>query len=440
MKDLMQKLEQYMDQWFEADRFSGTVLISQGENILLCKGYGYANYEYSIPNTPATIYKIGSITKQFTAAAILQLCERKMLSLDDLIIKYIPEYKHADKITVHNLLSYTSGIPSYTDFPEYSTRTSLTVDTVIQWLNERPLNFEPGESIDKSNSDYVLLAKIVEAVSGMDIEAYYEKYIFRPLGMKNTGVCRNEDIIKNIAYGYSCSGEGIVNAEYYDMTGAYGSGFMYSNVYDMLKWVRSLESCEVINSESYKKMITPYGYLWYFGASIGYGCFVNGSPVDEISTDGNICGYTCSVQHYLKNDSIIIIFSNNDATPIGRIVKGIKGILLNEEQTVEIKPVTAGETDYGKYKHLAGKYHFPPTGWWFNISFENGELYVDRLFIQEYRRKKFRLSLISDNSENCVFACDTCDSKFTFAKDSDGTADKVIYSWDTLDLPYERMK
>ncbi len=440
MENLTQKLEQYMDMWFEADRFSGTVLISQGENILLSKGYGYANHEHSIPNTPTTIYKIGSITKQFTAASILQLCERNMLSLDDLIIKFIPGYKYADKITVHNLMSYTSGIPSYTDFPEYSTRAKITVDTVIEWLNERRLNFNPGESIDKSNSDYILLANIVELVSGMEIEAYYEKYIFKPLGMKNSGVCRNEDIIKNIAYGYSCSGEGIVNAEFYDMTGAYGSGFMYSNAYDLLKWVRVLERGEVINSELYEKMIMPYGYLWYFGASIGYGCFVNGNPVGEILTDGNICGYTCSVQHYLKNDIIVIVLSNNDATPIGRIVKGIKGILLNEVHHVEIRPVTVGNIDYGKYKHLAGKYHFPPTGWWFNIRFEDGELNVDRLFIQEYKRKKFKLNLVSDSGEQCVFACENCDSKFIFSKATDGNADRVIYSWDTLDLPYERME
>ncbi len=440
MNDLQQKLEQFMDLWFDADRFSGTVLISQGENILLNKSYGYANQEYTITNTPNTIYKIGSITKQFTAAAILQLYERNLLSLDDLISKYIPEYKYADKITIHNLMSYTSGIPSYTDFPQYSTRSKIAVEDIINWLNERPLNFTPGEGLDKSNSDYVLLSKIVEAVSGMEIEAYYEKYILKPLNMKNTGVCRNEDIVKNIAYGYSCSGEGIVNAEFYDLTGAYGSGFMYSNAGDLLKWIKALERGKVINPELYEKMITPYGYLWYFGASVGYGCFVNGNPVSEISIDGNICGYTCSVNRYLINDTIVIVLSNNDATPIGRIVKGLKGILLNEEYPVEIRPETLESVDYSQFKQLVGKYHFPQMGWYFNIGFENGELNIDRLFIQEYKRKKFKLILVSNSYDQSVFTCGTCDSKFTFCKSPQGKIDKVIYVWDTIELPYERVE
>ena len=440
MKELRQKLEQYLDRWYQADRLCGTVLITKGETILLSRGYGHANHEFSIQNTPETIFKIGSITKQFTAAAILQLCQENMLSLEDTINKYIPEYKDADKITVHNLLSYTSGIPSYTDFPEYSTRVELNIDTIIGWLNERPLNFTPGEGVDKSNSDYVLLAKIVEVVSGLDIETYYEKNLLRPLGMENTGVCSNEDIIKNAAYGYSCSGEGKVNADFYAMTGAYGSGFMYSNAYDLLKWVRALEAGRVINSKAYEKMITPYGDLWYLGASVGYGCFLNGNPVHKISVDGNICGFTCSVQHNLNNDTIVILLSNNDATPIGRIARGVEGILLDEERIIEIRPATVDDVDYEKYKYLSGKYSFPHTGWYFYISFEDGELKVDRLFIQEYKRKKFKLNLISDSSEQCAFACEACDSKFVFNKGSDGTAESVLYSWDTFDLPYERIK
>lgn len=237
MKEMGQILVEFMDRWYLEGRFSGSVLVAKGDRVLVSKGYGYANHEYKILNTEKTIYKIASITKHFTAVAVLQLCESGKLSLEDSVDRYLPQYNYANQLTIHNLLSHTSGVPNYTDFPEYSTRNRVDVDTIISWLNDKPLNFRPGDGVDKSNSDYVLLSKVVEVVSGVDFEHYVLENILKPLGLISTGVSNNSDVIPNMAYGYSVSGEGVVNADYYDMSGAYGSGFMYSNTEDLLKWI-----------------------------------------------------------------------------------------------------------------------------------------------------------------------------------------------------------
>ncbi|WP_040951753.1 serine hydrolase domain-containing protein [Gorillibacterium massiliense] len=437
MENIQQKLEKYMQKWSDSNRFSGTILITQGDRCLLRKGYGYANYEYQIPNEASTIFNIGSITKQFTAAAVLQQVENGKLRLDDWLGSFLQEYKHAGMISIHHLMSSTSGIPDYTELPEYNTRDRLSVDRIIEWLNARPLNFTPGHNVQKSNSNFVLLAKIVEIVSGMDIETYFQKYLYEPAKLEFTGVCHNEDVIANKAYGYSVSGEGVVQADYYEMSGAYGSGNLYSNADDLLKWTKALAEGVIINKESYQKMITPNGFLWYIGASVGYGCSVNGDPVNEVSVDGNIYGYTCCIQKYLKDNFTVIVLSNNDAVPTSRIVKGIKSILLAQETQIIVKPDMHDNVDYRKYIPLMGEYYFPPTGWRFAIRFENGCLNVDRLFIQESKRKKFGLKLVSDHADLVVLACEVCDSTFFFHRDAKGNVQKVVYTWDTLELPYE---
>ncbi|WP_438434971.1 serine hydrolase domain-containing protein [Gorillibacterium sp. sgz500922] len=173
MKAMQQQLERYMDRWSDADRFCGSVVIAQGDRVLLRKGYGYANYEYRIPNEASTIYPIASVTKQFTAAAILQLVDAGKLRLEDPLKDYVPAYRYAERLTLHHLMSSTSGIPDYTGLAKYNPRERLSAERILEWLDDEPLQFEPGQGVEKSNSNFVLLAKVVEAVSGMDIEAYY---------------------------------------------------------------------------------------------------------------------------------------------------------------------------------------------------------------------------------------------------------------------------
>lgn len=199
MEMIKDKLIKYMDSWAKVDRFSGTALICEKDDIILQRSYGYANVQYKITNKINTKYKIASYTKQFTAAAILKLYESGKIKLEDTIEKYIPEYRHSESITIHHLLSHTSGIPEHTNFKEYRISESIKFNIILDRLNIRELDFKPGDRADYSNSNYVLLAKIVEIVSGMDIETFYQEYIFKPAGLENTGVSRNEDIISELA-------------------------------------------------------------------------------------------------------------------------------------------------------------------------------------------------------------------------------------------------
>lgn len=441
MNQLKEKLEEYLAEWAASGRFSGTALIAQGERCLLNKGYGLASHEHHVPNTSETVYCIGSITKLFTAAAVLQLVERGRLGLDDPIGAYWKDYRHAEEITVHQLLSSSSGIPDYTELPEYNTRDRISVEQIAGWLNSRPLEFAPGQRVQKSNTNFVFLARMVELVTGMDIEAYYDANLLKSIGLGRTGVYRNGDVIPHKALGYSCSGEGVVQAEYYDMSGAFGSGFMYATAEDLFRWIRALKTDGlVISGDSLKRMVTPYGYLRYLGVSVGYGCSLRGEPIEEVCADGNIHGYTCTVRSLLQGDYTVILLCNNDAVPIGRIAQGITSILAHGERghSFTITPRLLEGTDYEPYALLAGEYTFRQTGWRFTVSFDNGALFVDRLFIQEAKREKFRLKLVLEDTERVIMACEACDSTFSFLKDGSRIPRKVLYSWDTLELPYER--
>lgn len=440
MKIINDKLMKYIDSWANVDRFSGTVIVCKKDDILLKRSYGYANVQYKIMNKVNTKYKIASLTKQFTAVAILKLYESGKIKLEDTIEKYIPEYKHAKSITIHHLLSHTSGIPEHTNFKEYKISESINFSCILHRLNIRELDFKPGDRAEYSNSNYVLLAKIVEIVSGMDIEAFYQKYIFKPAGLEDTGVSRNEDIISELAQGYTYSGQGIINADYYDMSGAYGSGFLYSTVEDMLKWIRAVINYKIITGDTLKKMITSYGHIWYMDAWAGYGFFMKDEQADEICANGLISGYIFNVWVDLKNDYIVILLGNNDTIAISKILEGIKNILFDINVQVEIIPIAKGDIkSLDSLKKAEGRYKCKYTCGEFNISYENGNIFVDRLWIQEYKGTKYKLKYIDENEEQITFACEVCDGKFIFFKQDDGQILNAMYIYDTIKLPYEKI-
>ena len=441
MNLIKDKLTKYTDSWFKADRFSGTVMVYEKDSILLEKGYGYANEQYKVMNTVDTKYKIGSFTKQFTAVSILKLYESDKLDLEDYITKYIPNYIHSGDITIHHLLSHTSGVPEHTSFEEYKISERITFDMILDRLNKRELNYKPGDRFEYSNSNYVLLAKIVEDISGLDIEAFYQKYILKPAALNNTGVSRNEDILIGLAQGYSYSGQGIINADYYHMSGAYGSGFLYSNAKDLLIWIKALLGGKIIRFDTLRKMLSPYGFVWYLNAYAGYGCFVRGESADEMCASGLISGYTFNIWIDIKNDRGVILLSNNDTTPLGRILEGIQSVISGQDVSIEIKPIAK---EYMKsndiLRNLVGKFRCQYTGGEFTISMEASELYVDRLWAQEYKGKKFKLEYIEESDEKVTFACEVCDGKFIFTKCENGNIKEVLYIYDVFSLPYNKVE
>ena len=232
-------MDQIVTSYVTSGKFMGSVLVARGDQILLNKGYGSANLEWNIPNDPSTKFRLGSLTKQFTAASILLLEERGKLSVSDPVKKYLPDAPAAwDKITLYNLLTHTSGIPSFTGFPDYaeSEPFATTPANLVARFRDKPLEFEPGTKWNYSNSGYALLGYLIEKVSGESYADFVQKNIFTPLGMKDSGYDSASAIIPHRASGYVAGPQGRENAGFIHMSVPFAAGALYSTTEDLLKW------------------------------------------------------------------------------------------------------------------------------------------------------------------------------------------------------------
>lgn len=200
-ESLEAKVDAYLKPYLDMNCFSGAVLIAKGDRVLLSKGYGMANYDLDAPNTPKTKFKIGSITKTFTVLAIVQLAERRLLSPADKLAKYIPDYPNGDKITIDHLINHRAGIPNIENDDELAVKGYSSTEEIIKLFKNLPLDFQPGERSTYSNSGYVLLAHIIEKVSGKRYEDYLDEHVFKPAGMNDTGHDRHERVVRNKASG-----------------------------------------------------------------------------------------------------------------------------------------------------------------------------------------------------------------------------------------------
>jgi CubicO group peptidase (beta-lactamase class C family) len=261
------RANRHVQAFVDAGQFHGAVLFAKGGEPVLRAGYGLANREWDIPNTPSTKYRLGSITKQFTAVAMLQLVEAGKATLDDPVSKHWPEAPQSwSKVTIHHLLNHTSGIPSYTDDPEFWKRMMIPLLPleVIALTKDKPLQFAPGEGYKYNNTGYTMLGWLIEKLSGETYAGYLRKHVLDPAAMHDTGYETHSEIIKRRASGYAPDG---TNARYIDMTLPFSGGALYSTVDDMLKWDRFLESKRAgLTEATFQKMITPgrdnYAYGW----------------------------------------------------------------------------------------------------------------------------------------------------------------------------------
>src|SRR5262245_16058949 len=238
------KVDAYIKPFVDIKGFNGSILIARQGKVLVSKGYGMANYEFDVPNTPQTKFHIASISKSITAAAILLLEERGLLSVNDALSKYIPDYPNGQAITIHHLLIHTSGIPNVNGFPDYDAKSKFpqTLDSVIQMFKNSPLLFKPGERYNYSNSEYNLLAFIIEKVSGRTFSDFLKVNIFDPLGMQDTAPDSGPGpIVRNLAAGYSPAGlDELENSSFLDWSIKTGNGSLYSTTEDLYKWDRAL--------------------------------------------------------------------------------------------------------------------------------------------------------------------------------------------------------
>lgn len=306
----------------EQGRFNGAVLVAHQGRVIYRKAFGWANAEWQIHNTPTTRFRIGSITKQFTAMLILMLAEEGRLRLDGTVIEYLPEYPAAQgrRVTVHQLLTHTSGIPSYTDMPGFManlSRNPAAPAAFVRTFDTLPLNFVPGSAFQYSNSGYFLLGVIIERLEGEPYDRVLRRRILDPLGLRETGYDWSADIIPGRASAYQMTLGGLRHAEYLDMSLPYAAGSMYSTVDDLWRWDQALAARKLLSDESYRLMEAGHvraGPGWY-----AYGWFserVNRGPGRDSATaiwhSGGINGF--AAMHYrIPGDSIAIIWLDNSS-------------------------------------------------------------------------------------------------------------------------------
>ena len=304
-------------------KFMGSVLVAQGDRVVIDQGYGSANLEWGIPNGPDTKFRLGSLTKQFTAASILLLEERGKLSTDDLVKKYVPDAPAAwDKMTIFEVLTHTAGIPNFTSFPEYhSTEWKDTTPTeLVARFKDKPLDFEPGTEFRYSNSGYVLLGYILEKVSGEPYAKFVRENLFTPLGMMDTGVDRNAVVLPHRAQGYEAHPGDPTIAGYVNMTVPFSAGDLYSTTDDLLKWERGLFGGKVLTAASLKKMTTPNKGTYAFGLEVqeisGHRMFVHGGAIE---------GFRTSLAYFPneKNGPVTIIVLSNLGSAVEDMTQGL---------------------------------------------------------------------------------------------------------------------
>jgi CubicO group peptidase (beta-lactamase class C family) len=302
--------DSYMDNAVKFDHFSGAVLIARDGKPIFVKAYGMANYELEALNNVNTKFRIGSISKQFTAAAVMQLQERGKLNINDSICRYLDDCPDIWKpITIKNLLNHTSGIVNFTDLPEASGNFLILPHThseIVNLFRNSPLESGPGEVYNYNNSGYYLLGLIIEKASGMNYAEYLRKNIFAPLAMNNTDSDDRESIVKNRASGYYLGSDSVFrNTAYMNLEILFSMGGAYSTINDLLRWEQSFTNDKLLKSASKEEMFTPgkgnYGYAWVIDKM---------GSCNRSYHDGGITDFSASLQRLPEERLTVIAISN----------------------------------------------------------------------------------------------------------------------------------
>lgn len=373
-REKAEKLDEYLQAARQAWAFQGTAAVAVDGKAVLARGYGEANLEFQTPNTAETKFFIGSMTKQFTAAAILKLQQLGELDVHDPLSQHLPYYPGpaADKITLHHLLTHTAGLPNYTDVPEVlDQRTEAIAPTeLMEYFMHEPLLFEPGERFQYSNSGYIVLGAVIEAVSGQSYEAFLHRYILRPAGMHSSGYGRREAAVPNRASGYTVDEDRLpINALPIHFSVLHTAGALYSTAEDLLAWTDALQHGVILPDSLVEAMFTDYGQGY------GYGWFID-STYDRRHCfhGGFLDGFNTIIDLWPDHNLVVVVLSNEDEAPVKKIARGLASICFFDRPYVwpEIKtPIPLADS---LLDDLAGVYQFG---------------YDDYLYVMEYRDSLF---------------------------------------------------
>lgn len=350
-----------------ADDSTGmAVLVARDGKIVFQRGYGFADLAQKTPITPETKFRIGSVSKQFTAAAMARLAEEKKLSLDDSLSKYFPEFPNGDEIKLHQLLTHTSGIHSYTSKPDFLTRLKEPIEPakLIEWFRDDKADFAPGKGFAYNNSAYFLAGEVVAKVSGKPFGTYLRETFFEPLEMKDTGIFVNSSAPPGMALGYSFANGKLESALDWDMSWAGGAGAIYSTVGDLFRWNEALFGGKVLNEASFKAATTPVVLPPNVsGMNYGYGLTISklrGLPV--VAHGGGLHGWHTYLMRATEQHCTVVVLTNSFPQPPRHSPVAISNHLAERVLADEIKSIPAMVEDKSidpkTFPEFAGRFDY----------------------------------------------------------------------------------
>ncbi|UCC73183.1 MAG: serine hydrolase [Gemmatimonadota bacterium] len=378
--EALRQYEEVLVSAYPVDEPGAAVLVARGGEVEYLGAAGTASLELGVPLEPGMVFEIGSITKQFTAAAIMMLIEEGRLALDDPITKFLPDYPdYGQNVTVEHLLTHTSGIVSYTNIPGYmeaEVRKDLSVEELIDVFKDRPVEFEPGARYAYNNSGYVLLGAIIESVSGMSYADFVQQRIFDPLGMRDSYYGSLSRVIPDRAPGYDGEPGAWVNAAFVSMTQPYSAGALMTTLEDLFRWNQALFGGELISEQSLEMMTTPH--LLPNGESTGYGYGlttrdIRGRPA--VGHGGGIFGYVTDAFYLPEEDVYVAVFCNSTGSEVPpNLLAGKLAAIAIGDPYPEWEEIALDEATLQRY---AGVYQIDETTQRV-VTVEDGRLYTQR--------------------------------------------------------------
>lgn len=407
------EIDKYMKAAVEHERFTGSILVARDGKPILSRGYGLANIEHDIPNTPKTVFRLASVTKQFTAASIMMLQERGRLNVSDPFCKYLTDCPALwQPITIKQLLTMTHGIPNVTSIELGALRAfPVGWDQWMEATGKKPLEFKPGEKFMYLGAGYTLLGLIIERISGRTYGEFLQENIFDPLGMKQSGHEDPSRILKGHATGYrQLPGDPITNLPYREMIRMYASGGVYSTPEDLLLWDQALYTEKLLSKKSIDEMYVPDKEMLP-GKAYASGVWVSTKHGRrEIAHGGNATGFITYTARYPSDRVAIIVLSNNEKGSSGKISGVMSSIVFGSpyEMAYERKAVSVHPGILDKY---VGEYTFQYPKTTIVITQENGKLFQKRG--AEAKQEMFAES-------DTKFFLKTEDIQLTFSRDANG--------------------
>jgi CubicO group peptidase (beta-lactamase class C family) len=345
---------------------SVAIAVVRGSDTLVMKGYGFADVDAKRPATATTIYRIGSLTKQFTSAGIMRLVERGKVSLDDDLSKYVPSFPlQGHHVTIRHLLTHTSGVHNYTSMKTWQPTWAidLTPDSIVGFVKQEKFDFAPGDAYSYSNTGYVLLGMVIEKVSGKPYAQFVEEELFKPLKLTQTSYCPSRPTDPAFAAGYARRDSAFVAAPYLSLTHPHAAGALCSSVSDFVRWQRALAGGKVVSPASYTLMTTPA--VLNNGKSTNYGFGLTAGMVGThrvVTHSGGINGFTTSGLYFPDDTLNVVVFDNSGEVNPGNLSSNIARVLfgmplVQRPRPVAAQPLPASRRDafVGTYVVLSGR-------------------------------------------------------------------------------------